>query len=111
MCGGDDGIRTHDPHVANVMLSQLSYIPTREGAFAREHILERAAPFVKQAEGNSTHSRKARGADRGEVAVSILEKAELAVAALIEKLQACWGQAPVTLRDEIADKRKSIRAM
>lgn len=26
--GGDDGIRTHDPHVANVMLSQLSYIPT-----------------------------------------------------------------------------------
>ena len=25
--GGDDGIRTHDPHVANVMLSQLSYIP------------------------------------------------------------------------------------
>ena len=26
--GGDDGIRTHDPYVANVMLSQLSYIPT-----------------------------------------------------------------------------------
>lgn len=25
--GGDDGIRTHDPHVANVVLSQLSYIP------------------------------------------------------------------------------------
>jgi hypothetical protein len=26
--GGDGGIRTPDPHVANVMLSQLSYIPT-----------------------------------------------------------------------------------
>ena len=25
--GGDDGIRTHDPYVANVVLSQLSYIP------------------------------------------------------------------------------------
>lgn len=25
--GGDDGIRTHDFHVANVALSQLSYIP------------------------------------------------------------------------------------
>ena len=24
---GADGIRTHDPHVANVMLSQLSYCP------------------------------------------------------------------------------------
>ena len=28
--GGADGIRTHDPHVANVMLSQLSYCPTAE---------------------------------------------------------------------------------
>lgn len=26
--GGDEGIRTLDPHVANVVLSQLSYIPT-----------------------------------------------------------------------------------
>ena len=34
--GGDDGIRTHDPHVANVMLSQLSYIPTRS-ALSRKH--------------------------------------------------------------------------
>ena len=25
--GGDGGIRTHDPYVANVMLSQLSYTP------------------------------------------------------------------------------------
>ena len=25
--GGDDGTRTHDFHVANVALSQLSYIP------------------------------------------------------------------------------------
>ena len=25
--GGDDGIWTHDPHVANVVLSQLSYCP------------------------------------------------------------------------------------
>lgn len=33
--GGDDGIRTHDPHVANVMLSQLSYIPTKVCAFAQ----------------------------------------------------------------------------
>ena len=26
--GGGDGIRTHDPNVANVVLSQLSYAPT-----------------------------------------------------------------------------------
>ena len=26
--GGADGIRTHDPHVANVVLSRLSYCPT-----------------------------------------------------------------------------------
>lgn len=25
--GGDEGIRTLDPHIANVVLSQLSYIP------------------------------------------------------------------------------------
>lgn len=25
--GGDEGARTLDPHVANVVLSQLSYIP------------------------------------------------------------------------------------
>ena len=30
--GGDEGIRTLGPHVANVMLSQLSYIPTKYGA-------------------------------------------------------------------------------
>ena len=30
--GGDEGIRTLGPHVANVMLSQLSYIPTKRGA-------------------------------------------------------------------------------
>ena len=29
LSGGDEGIRTLGPHVANVMLSQLSYIPTR----------------------------------------------------------------------------------
>ena len=29
--GGAEGIRTLDPHVANVVLSQLSYCPTREG--------------------------------------------------------------------------------
>ena len=40
--GGDDGIRTHDPHVANVMLSQLSYIPTYMCAFTQNGIL----PFV-----------------------------------------------------------------
>ena len=28
--GGDEGIRTLGPHVANVMLSQLSYIPIRK---------------------------------------------------------------------------------
>ncbi len=28
--GGDEGIRTLGPHVANVMLSQLSYIPIGE---------------------------------------------------------------------------------
>src|SRR5262249_52320655 len=29
--GGAEGIRTLDPHVANVVLSQLSYCPTRDG--------------------------------------------------------------------------------
>lgn len=33
--GGDEGIRTLGPHVANVMLSQLSYIPTKVCAFAQ----------------------------------------------------------------------------
>ena len=46
--GGDDGIRTHDPHVANVMLSQLSYIPTNIHAFARNSILRFEGKFVKQ---------------------------------------------------------------
>lgn len=32
LSGGDEGIRTLGPHVANVMLSQLSYIPTKYGA-------------------------------------------------------------------------------
>ena len=45
--GGDDGIRTHDPHVANVMLSQLSYIPTGLCAFARGLILPVMGAFVK----------------------------------------------------------------
>src|SRR5678816_3943024 len=31
--GGDDGIRTHDPLVANEVLSQLSYIPTERLAW------------------------------------------------------------------------------
>ena len=46
--GGDDGIRTHDPHVANVMLSQLSYIPTCMSAFAQKSILRVAALFVNK---------------------------------------------------------------
>ena len=51
--GGDDGIRTHDPHVANVMLSQLSYIPTYMCAFAQAHIVLIGASFVKWSEGAS----------------------------------------------------------
>ena len=35
--GGDDGIRTHDPYVANVMLSQLSYIPMGVALCARRY--------------------------------------------------------------------------
>ena len=31
--GGDEGIRTLDPHVANVVLSQLSYIPKNKQIF------------------------------------------------------------------------------
>lgn len=46
--GGDDGIRTHDPHVANVMLSQLSYIPTCMCAFAQKSILRVATLFVNK---------------------------------------------------------------
>ena len=33
--GGDEGIRTLGPHVAIVMLSQLSYIPTGFALLAR----------------------------------------------------------------------------
>ena len=32
---GDGGIRTLDPHVANVVLSQLSYAPLNGAAFYR----------------------------------------------------------------------------
>ena len=46
--GGDDGIRTHDPHVANVMLSQLSYIPTYGRADAQFGILPFGTAFVKE---------------------------------------------------------------
>ena len=46
--GGDDGIRTHDPHVANVMLSQLSYIPTCMCAHAQKNILRVATVFVNK---------------------------------------------------------------
>ena len=45
--GGDDGIRTHDPYVANVMLSQLSYIPTYGARFAQAHIVLVVLSFVK----------------------------------------------------------------
>lgn len=44
--GGDDGIRTHDPYVANVMLSQLSYIPTNKCAETQIIILPVAGVFV-----------------------------------------------------------------
>lgn len=67
--GGDDGIRTHDPHVANVMLSQLSYIPTGLCALSREDTfclyrcvlsnrnLHRVAKYTR------TTSRRERGDD------------------------------------------------
>ena len=42
--GGDEGIRTLGPHVANVMLSQLSYIPTKVSAFAQGNSL----PHLKE---------------------------------------------------------------
>lgn len=56
--GGDDGIRTHDPHVANVMLSQLSYIPTKY-ACAQEIILLRRCGFVKYCRRVSTNATRA----------------------------------------------------
>ena len=62
--GGDDGIRTHDPHVANVMLSQLSYIPTY-GALSREVLfcrLHRA--FVKPSFCKCTQCTSRHAADR-----------------------------------------------
>lgn len=37
--GGDEGIRTLGPHVANVMLSQLSYIPTLGALLAQGNSL------------------------------------------------------------------------
>ena len=51
--GGDDGIRTHDPHVANVMLSQLSYIPTCMCAFAQKGILPCEWAFVNKVAASS----------------------------------------------------------
>ena len=33
-CGGDDGIRTHDPLLAGQVLSQLSYTPISTGFLA-----------------------------------------------------------------------------
>ena len=46
--GGDEGIRTLGPHVANVMLSQLSYIPTGCRAEAQSSILHLLQMFVKR---------------------------------------------------------------
>ena len=46
--GGDEGIRTLGPHVANVMLSQLSYIPTYMCAFARVGIIAHSSNESKK---------------------------------------------------------------
>lgn len=46
--GGDEGIRTLGPHVANVMLSQLSYIPTGYAPEAQGSILHLLQGFVKR---------------------------------------------------------------
>ena len=62
--GGDDGIRTHDPHVANVMLSQLSYIPTGSRAEAQSSILHLLRGFVKRRFAIRTCHRKTHTASR-----------------------------------------------
>lgn len=51
--GGDDGIRTHDPHVANVMLSQLSYIPTNRCAFRAKTYFARIERLCQMCETES----------------------------------------------------------
>ena len=56
--GGDDGIRTHDPHVANVMLSQLSYIPTY-GALLREVLFCRLHRRLSNPHSANAHNARA----------------------------------------------------
>ena len=56
--GGDDGIRTHDPHVANVMLSQLSYIPTY-GALSREVLFCRLLGRLSNPHSANAHNARA----------------------------------------------------
>lgn len=51
--GGDDGIRTHDPHVANVVLSQLSYIPIN----GQDGILPLCCENVKEEFRNFSRNR------------------------------------------------------
>ena len=36
-CGGDDGVRTHDPLLAGQVLSQLSYTPITMGILFKDH--------------------------------------------------------------------------
>lgn len=61
--GGDDGIRTHDPHVANVVLSQLSYIPVngQDGILplCRENVKKEFRNFSRNRTAARTRRRKA----------------------------------------------------
>ena len=56
--GGRDGIRTHDPGVANAVLSQLSYSPTKTGSFT---ISDRGSAGRERTQeptsGDSAHNR------------------------------------------------------
>jgi hypothetical protein len=58
--GGDDGTRTHDPHIANVVLSQLSYIPRRRKLY---HAGRDSARVSRQryASSHSAHHHSAWG--------------------------------------------------
>ena len=54
-CGGDDGIRTHDPLLAGQVLSQLSYTPIGVKKLPYSH---RAVPYVGLDLSSRTVSRE-----------------------------------------------------
>src|ERR1700724_2543363 len=68
--GGAEGIRTLDPHVANVVLSQLSYCPTRERDCTRAGM----APQDRSSESSGMRRRPDRARARSAAALEVLDR-------------------------------------